>query len=126
MAGKNDLGYVMKSSAFNIDDTDWVKFEKGNAKNIDSKPMDPTGSITTFRVSLMRVRPGGEFQPHSDPYSHFFYVISGSGEGMLGKNAYAMESGQVLIVKAGERHGYRNTGTEPLIFVCVIPLTDTS
>ena len=117
MAGKNDLESVMKSTAFNINDTNWVKFEKGDAKNIDSKPMDPTGSITKFTISLMRVGPGGEFPPHSDPYSHFFYVISGSGEGMLVKDVYKMESGQILIVKAGERHGYRNTGKEDMYLI---------
>jgi len=100
--------------AFNLNDRSWVKFEKGNAKNIESKNMDPNGSINKFTISLMRVKTGGEFPPHIDPYSHFFYVISGTGEGLLAEKVYRMEAGFVTIVKAGERHGYRNTSKEDM------------
>lgn len=105
---------MIENMSFNINETNWVRFEKGNAKNIDSKNMDPTGIIKKFTISLMRVRPGGEFPPHTDSYSHFFYVISGTGEGLLGEEVYKMESGHIAIVKAGERHGYRNIGKEDM------------
>ena len=99
--------------AFNINDLNWLKFEKDKAKDIDSKNLD-SGKLQKVSISLMKVRPGGEFSPHTDPYSHFFYVLSGTGEGLHGKKIYKMEKGCGAVIKAGEIHGYKNTGKDDL------------
>jgi quercetin dioxygenase-like cupin family protein len=105
---------MLNTESFNLNAVDWAKFEKGNTKGIYVKDLDPTGFIETFTVKLMKVKPGGAFPPHVDPYSHLFYLLKGTGEGLLGENVYRMERGHVTFVKAGVQHGYRNIGADDL------------
>lgn len=105
---------MLDNLSFNLNDVQWAQFEKGNAKGIYVKDLDPAGSIHKFTIKLMKVKPGGEFPPHVDPYSHLFYLIKGVGEGLLGENVYPMVMGHVTFVKAGVRHGYRNIGEEDM------------
>lgn len=105
---------MLDKGSFNLNAVDWAKFEKGNAKGIYVKDLDPTGFIEKLTIKLMKVEPGGESPPHVDPYSHLFYLFKGTAEGLLGENVYRMEVGHVTFVKAGVRHGYRNMGEENL------------
>ncbi|MFX1521727.1 MAG: cupin domain-containing protein [Promethearchaeota archaeon] len=108
---------MIKSTNFNINETDWVKFEKNRAIGIYSKDLDLSGAIKNFTIKLMKVEPNGEFPPHIDNYSHLFYLISGIGEGLLRDEVYKMENGHVTFVKAGERHGYRNIGNKDMYLI---------
>ena len=103
---------MLDNLSFNLNEVEWAQFEKGNAKSIYVKDLDPAGSIGKFTIKLMKVKPGGEFPPHVDSYSHLFYLIKGVGEGLLGNKVYRMVKGHVTFVKAGVRHGYRNIGEE--------------
>jgi quercetin dioxygenase-like cupin family protein len=105
---------MTKFTSFNVSEEPWEPFLKGNAKGIYYKEVDPTGVITVFTIKLMKVAPDGEFPPHTDPYSHLFYLLSGRGEGRLGDTVYSMQQGHVTIVNAGIQHGYRNIGRDDM------------
>ncbi len=74
-----------------------------------------------FALRVIEFAPGAVFARHSHPYEHEIYVVEGRGvaEGPGGEEA--MHPGAVLYIPPDEPHGYRNTGTEVLRFVCVIP-----
>ena len=105
--------------SFNVLEEPWEAFLKGNAKGIYSKEVDPAGLITVFTIKLMKVAPDGEFPPHTDPYSHLFYLLSGRGEGILRDTVYPMQQGHVTIVNAGIRHGYRNIGRDDMYLLTI-------
>ncbi len=76
-----------------------------------------------FAMRVVELQPGVVFTPHHHPYEHEIYVLEGEGvvtnpEGDVG----AMRPGGFVLVPPDEIHGYRNTGAQPLKFICVIPL----
>lgn len=40
----------------------------------------------------------------------WLYVVEGSGEAVIGKRAYPLRAGTLLLVERGDRHQIRNTG----------------
>ena len=58
---------------------------------------------------------------HEHPHEHEIFVLEGEGvaEGPRGK--VAMQPGVALCIPPDEPHGYRNTGTGVLRFICLIP-----
>jgi len=92
-------------------DLRWLIAEKENAPN--------------FAMRLVTIHPGGVFAPHHHPYEHEIYVLEGTGvvtnpDGDVG----VMQPGVFVLVPPDEIHGYRNTGDQPLKFICMIPLQD--
>ena len=76
-----------------------------------------------FAMRVIELQPGVVFTPHQHPYEHEIYVLEGEGvvtnpEG----DVDAMRPGVFVLVPPDEIHGYRNTGNQPLKFICVIPL----
>ena len=76
-----------------------------------------------FAMRVIELQPGVVFTPHHHPYEHEIYVLEGEGvvtnpDGDVG----VMQPGVFVFVPPDEIHGYRNTGDQPLKFICVIPL----
>jgi len=87
----------------------WLMAEKEGAPN--------------FAMRVVELQPGVVFTPHHHPYEHEIYVLEGQGvvtdpNGDVG----TMKPGVFVLVTPDEIHGYRNTGDQPLRFICVIPL----
>jgi quercetin dioxygenase-like cupin family protein len=78
----------------------------------------------TFAMRRFVVQPGGEIPLHSHEADHEIYILSGEGVAFTPEHEVAIESDMFLYVPPNEKHGYRNTGDTPLIFICVIPLLD--
>ena len=90
-------------------DLRWLIAEKEGAPN--------------FAMRLVTIQPGVVFTPHHHPYEHEIYVLEGTGvvtnpDGDVG----VMQPGIFVLVPPDEIHGYRNTGDQPLKFICMIPL----
>ena len=49
------------------------------------------------------------------------YVISGVGIAMEGETPREIKKGDFVLVKPDQLHQYRNTGDQPLVFMCVVP-----
>jgi quercetin dioxygenase-like cupin family protein len=76
-----------------------------------------------FAMRVIELDAGVVFQPHNHPYEHEIYVLEGSGVVTTPSGDFgAMEPGKFLLVDPDEPHGYRNTGSSTLKFICVIPL----
>lgn len=82
----------------------------------------PKDGAPTFAVRLFSLAPGGHTPAHIHPYEHGVLVLRGKGEVLTPEGPRAIEPGMVVFVKPQEFHGFRNTGTEPLEFVCIVPV----
>lgn len=82
----------------------------------------PKEGAPTFAVRLFTVAPGGHTPAHTHPYEHGVIVLKGKGEVLEKEGAKPIEAGSVVFVKPGEFHGFRNTGSEPLEFLCIVPV----
>jgi mannose-6-phosphate isomerase-like protein (cupin superfamily) len=54
------------------------------------------------------------------------FVLSGQGTAHAESGDYVLESGDAILISAGENHVTRNTGSEPLRLLCFFPLADIS
>lgn len=61
---------------------------------------------------------GGDDNVHATS-DQWLYVIAGKGEAIVNGCRVGIESGDLLLIEAGERHEIHNTGEEPLVTVNV-------
>ncbi|MFW9935979.1 MAG: cupin domain-containing protein [Candidatus Thorarchaeota archaeon] len=78
----------------------------------------------TFAMRRFEVQPGGEIPLHGHEADHEIYILSGQGVAFTPEQEVPIEADMFLYVPPHEKHGYRNTGETPLVFICVIPLLD--
>ncbi len=76
-----------------------------------------------FAMRYFTVEPGGEIYDHSHPWEHEIFITRGKGKVKIGDTWYDVESGYFLFVPPNAPHEYKNTGDEPLEFICIIPHT---
>ncbi|MEX1041005.1 MAG: cupin domain-containing protein [Pirellulaceae bacterium] len=74
-----------------------------------------------FAMRQFEVAPGGYTPHHSHPYEHEVFVIEGNGEVLEGDQPKPIRAGDVVYVAPDEVHQFRNSGTTPLKFLCLVP-----
>ena len=74
-----------------------------------------------FAMRQFEVVPGGFTPRHHHPYEHEVYVLEGHGVVYEGDQIHPLAPGDVVLVKPDEVHQFRNTGTVPMKFLCLIP-----
>ncbi len=74
-----------------------------------------------FIMRQFTLQPGGKTPYHTHNWEHEVYVLSGSGVAKRADGESEITSGSVVLVLPNEEHGFVNTGTEPLVFLCSIP-----
>jgi len=78
---------------------------------------EPQGA-PNFALRVVEFAPGAVFDAHQHPYEHEIFVLEGEG---VAEGEVPLRPGTALYIPPGEPHGYRNTGTGVLRFICVIP-----
>lgn len=81
---------------------------------------EPDGA-PNFAMRQFEVAPGGHTPRHQHPYEHEVFVLSGNGTVLQQDKEFPIGPGSVVFVPAGVVHQFRNTGQEPLKFLCLIP-----
>ena len=70
---------------------------------------------TNVSVFLFNGKPGSGPGPHRHPYDEIQFIQSGRGLWVVNGQEFEAGAGDVLVIKAGEIHSFRNTGDEPLV-----------
>ncbi|MGE5269776.1 MAG: cupin domain-containing protein [Thiohalocapsa sp.] len=78
---------------------------------------DDNGAGIPIRTGIQTSQPGYATRPHSHPYVEVLTVLSGEGEAWLDgeDGTIAMTPGVTLSIAAGQVHGFRVVGGEPLV-----------
>ena len=84
-------------------------------------PIGKADGAPNFSARVFTLEPGGYTPHHVHESEHLNYVISGEGVAMEGAVPKDVREGDFILVKPGELHQYRNTGSKPLVFMCVVP-----
>lgn len=75
-----------------------------------------------FSFRVFTVEPGGHSPHHSHDVEHVNYVISGQGALVDGAGRLnPLGAGDFAFVAPGDVHQFRNTGSEPFVFICAVP-----
>jgi quercetin dioxygenase-like cupin family protein len=68
---------------------------------------------------LLSAAPGKGAAPHRHPYDEVQFLRSGRGRYVVDGVEFDAEGGEILVIKAGEVHGFTCIGEEPLVQVAV-------
>ena len=75
----------------------------------------------TFAMRIFEVAPGGHTPHHHHPYEHEVYVMEGAGSVWKEGQEVSIKPGDILYIPADEKHQFKNTGSAPFKFMCLIP-----
>ena len=81
----------------------------------------PQHGSENYTMRIIEVAPGGHTPHHTHWFEHQNFVLAGQGEVVIGDQVHPIRSGDVIFVPGDVEHQYRNTGAEPLRFICSIP-----
>ena len=70
---------------------------------------------TGISVFLFNGEPGRGPGPHRHPYDEVQFIQSGRGLYTVAGETFEAGAGDILVIKAGEVHGFRAIGGEPLV-----------
>ena len=79
-----------------------------------------------FAMREFEVEPGGHTPKHFHDYEHEVYVLTGAGTIVDGDNERPLAAGDVVFVAPNDVHQFRNTGSSPMKFLCLIPNSATA
>jgi len=92
------------------------------AKNVAMQLLcGPGDGCPNFAMRKFTVAPGGETPKHQHDYEHEVYILAGDGVAFGNGAENAVHAGDSMYVPANELHQFRNTGAEPLVFICLVP-----
>lgn len=83
--------------------------------------ISPEDGAPSFSMRQFEVAPGGHTPHHAHTYEHEVFVLEGSGQVLEGDTERPIGPGTTIFVAPNERHQFRNTGSGPLKFLCLIP-----
>ena len=83
--------------------------------------IDEHDGAKNFAMRRFEIRPNGRVPIHNHPQDHEIYILQGSGVFYNNLNQVEVQPGDVVYILPNEKHGINNTGTENLVFLCLIP-----
>lgn len=83
--------------------------------------VDEADGAPNFAMRQFEVAPGGFTPRHSHPYEHEVFVLEGDGVVLDGDQSRPLKAGDVVFVAPGDVHQFRNTGQQPMKFLCLVP-----
>ncbi len=76
---------------------------------------------TSFCMRVFEITPGGHSAKHSHEYEHQVFIHAGQGQVWNGEQWRDISAGSVIFIPGGEEHQLKNTGSDTVVFACVIP-----
>ena len=81
----------------------------------------PEDAAPSFSMRHFEVAAGGYTPRHAHGHEHEVFVLEGSGVVLEGDVEHPLRPGTVAFVPRKQEHQFRNTGSGPLKFLCLIP-----
>jgi quercetin dioxygenase-like cupin family protein len=86
----------------------------------------PAEKAPHFALRYFEIEPGGWSSLDRHAHDHGVVVLRGRGEVRLSEEEFTVTFGDVVYIPPYEVHQIRNTGDEPLGFLCIIPPREAS
>lgn len=97
-------------------------FDGGPAKGVKGRVViGRADGAERFCMRVFELAPDGHTPLHSHEWEHEVFVHSGNGVVLRDGNWVQVTTGDVIFIPGNEEHQFKNTGTRPLVFVCLIP-----
>lgn len=82
---------------------------------------EPGCGAPNFAMRRFVVVPGGHTPRHTHDWEHEVYIVRGTGEVVHSQGVSCVAPDTAIFIEPGEVHQFRNTGVEPLEFLCLVP-----
>ena len=90
-----------------------INIVKNAQENVNFRHVLFTGSKS--QLVVMSIPPGGEIGEETHKYTEQTLIfLSGTGEGSLDDDKFPIGVGDCVVVTAGTKHNFRNTGNQDL------------
>lgn len=74
-----------------------------------------------YSLAHASIAPGEHSLPHTlHGHSELYYILSGTGRASVAGVEYALQADDTLVVPAGAEQAVYNTGSIPLVFLCIV------
>ena len=83
--------------------------------------VSPEQGWDDYVMRMVYVEKEGFTPEHMHPWPHINYVVSGEGELVIDGKANKVKSGSYAFVPENRIHQFRNVGTTPFQFICIVP-----
>ena len=112
---------------------DWDKVFKWDGARTRRYENDPTNRVSetwmigkkegaeNFAVRYYQLEIGAVSREEQHQHDHGVLVLQGTGEVLLGEQVHPITRGDIIYIPPDVLHQLRNTGQDPLGFICVIP-----
>lgn len=81
----------------------------------------PEDGAPSFTMRQFEIAPGGHTPKHAHAHEHEVFVLEGNGVIVTQTEQRPLQPGTAVFVAPHEGHQFRNTGSGPLKFLCLIP-----
>jgi quercetin dioxygenase-like cupin family protein len=107
-----------------------IHYSEAPAKRFDALPAKGvTGRVVigrddgapNFCMRVFELTPGGHTPLHTHDWEHEIFFHSGRGSTFHEGKWVPVSNGKVVFIPSNEEHQIKNTGNDPLVFVCLIP-----
>ena len=76
-----------------------------------------------YAMRLFTLEPGGIIPLHEhETTEHEIFIVKGMGILDDGNKKTPVRQGDSVFIQPGEKHSFINEATQPLLFICVVPL----
>ena len=75
----------------------------------------------SFTMRQFEIAPGGCTPKHAHGHEHEVFVLDGTAAVLIGSSEHPLRPGTAVFVPPNQVHQFRNTGSGPLKFLCLIP-----
>ncbi|MFW9771414.1 MAG: cupin domain-containing protein [Candidatus Heimdallarchaeota archaeon] len=83
--------------------------------------IDENDGAHNFAMRRFEIRPNGKVPLHNHSQDHEIYILYGSGVFFNDSEEIRVQPGDAIYIPPNEEHGINNTGTDSLVFLCLIP-----
>lgn len=112
----------MSVQVFKADEAQTKQFDGGPAKGVTGRILiGQERGAKNFCMRLFELAEGGHTPQHQHDWEHEIFFHDGQGEVLAEETWVKVEKGSVAFIPGGATHQIRNTGKEPLVFVCLVP-----
>lgn len=84
--------------------------------------IDEKSGAPNFAMRHFEVAPGGHTPLHSHAWEHEVFGLSGEGVVVGADGEKPFRAGDFVFMPPGEKHQFRNTGSDSLTMICIVPL----
>ncbi len=74
-----------------------------------------------YIMRYFHVEPDGHSKLERHSQEHEVIILHGTGQAQIADQVFDVEPFDVVFISGGELHQFKNTGSEPFGFICVIP-----